>query len=664
MAAGSIVIDLLMKTGSFETDTDRAGKALRKLKNDAVNIGKAIGAAFAAVGGATAALVKSSINAADAMAKAAAATGTTTEQLSALGFAAELSGVSQEELNTSLAKLARQAADAANGVGAASDVFKALGVSVKGTDGALKTTDQLLTEVADKFASYEDGAAKTALAQELFGRSGAKLIPLLNQGAAGLDELKREAEALGLVIGGDTAAQAEAFNDSLTRINAVRRGLVNGIARELLPTLNNLSAQLLDSAKSSGLLDAAARSAATGVRILLSGGALLLGVFKTIGEGIGGLAASLVALFSGRFQDAFNIAKDTVIDFGGNLRSTASAVASVWDTTASEIESKAPALGGKIAAPIVAARAVAERAGKAVADAATKAYEAVERQIAAISREISVFGQDQTAVQLFDLQAAGADPEQIARAKELLATLQQLREERSESERITAQQVAVERELAQIYDATRTPLERLNAELARLAELRNVAGADLDALARAEFDAWDRYTTKIEDATKELDKFAQNAAASLQSFLGDQLAQAFEGNFKDIGRGFTRLIQRMAAEWLAASFVRGLAAGFAAPSGGFLSAFAGAFRGGKAGGGDVMANQSYIVGERGPEMFVPRTAGTIIPNSQMGQSGPVYSPTINVNGDVSQQTIDAMRTEIARDRARWMRQMQYRGTMA
>ncbi|MDV7396821.1 hypothetical protein RZS08_35815, partial [Arthrospira platensis SPKY1] len=121
-----------------------------------------------------------------------------------------------------------------------------------------------------------------AIAQELFGRSGAKLIPLLNSGADGLEALRQEAEELGLVIGGDAARAAEQFNDSLTRIDAVRRGLFNGIAQQLLPTLNALTDTLLESARSSGALDQAARAAATGIRLLLSGGALLVGVFTTV----------------------------------------------------------------------------------------------------------------------------------------------------------------------------------------------------------------------------------------------------------------------------------------------------------------------------------------------------------------------------------------------
>jgi len=622
MAAGSIVVDLLMRTGSFETDTKRAEKRLQQMKKEALAVGKAIGAAFATVTVATAALVKSAINSADQMRKLAQASGTTTEALSALTFAAQLNGVSQDELGQSLQRLSRTAAEAAKGGNRAAQAFDAIGVSVKNTDGTLKTSDKLLSDVAEKFAQYADGAEKTALAQELFGRSGAKLIPLLNQGAAGLGELKKEAAALGLVIDDQTGAAAEQFNDTLTRLNAVGKGLANRIAADLLPTLNRMAAELFKGAKGSETLDRAARAASAGLRILLSGGALIVGVFQTIGQAIGGLAASLVALFSGRFRDAFNIASETVFDFGKNVRGTASTIGSIWDAEADKIAGQAKTLGGKIAAPLLAAQEQAQRAGKRIADAAARAYEDVQKQLQALAREIALFGADETTTKLFDLQIAGATPEQLASAKALLGTLRELKEERSAGEKAAERQAAIERELKQIYDDTRTPIEKLNIELARLNELRNVAGADLDALARAEFDAWERYQSTIEETGKKLDQFAENAAKSLQSYLGDQLSKAFEGNFKDIGKGFTQLINRMVAEAIAANLVRAMFGDNKSGDSGWfgvaLSAVGAAFGGAKAGGGDVMGGRGYLVGEQGPEYFVPRTAGTIVPNAAMG----------------------------------------------
>lgn len=424
MSAGSITISLLMATGSFETDTARAEKRLKQFKKEAVDAGKAIGAAFLGFAAASAALVKGAIDSFDATSKLAAAVGTTTESISALSFAAELSGVSQAELGSSLTKLAKSAADAAAGAQTQAAAFDALGIAVKGVDGQLKNTDVLLAEIADKFARYEDGAAKTALAQQVFGESGARLIPLLNAGAAGIEALKDEAESLGLVFGGDTGPQAELFNDNITRLNAGVKGLFNRVAIELLPTLSNLSTNLLQSAKSSGLLDQAARVAATGIKILLSGVIFIGGALKTLGEAIGGVGAALVALFSGRFAEAFEIGKNVTADFVGNITGTFSAIGSLWDESATTVQAKAGSNSEKLAAPIIQAAGKVQKAGRAIKDETQKLFEDIERQIAGINRELQTFGQSDTQIKLFDLAAGGATPEQLDRAAGLLREIE------------------------------------------------------------------------------------------------------------------------------------------------------------------------------------------------------------------------------------------------
>lgn len=240
MAAGSIVIDLLLRSGAFETDTKRAEKRLAELKKEAQAAGKAIGAAFAGVAVAAAYMVKASIDSMDEMLKLSQTVGVSVEALSALKYAADLSGVSQEQLGSALTKLTKNMSDTAQGTGEAMKGFEALGISVKNSDGTLKSSDKVLTEIAGKFAGFKDGAEKTALAVNLFGKAGAELIPLLNSGAQGLDEFKKEAERLGIVIGTDAAKAAEVFNDNLSRLKARVEGVSIAIASGFITSLNSL----------------------------------------------------------------------------------------------------------------------------------------------------------------------------------------------------------------------------------------------------------------------------------------------------------------------------------------------------------------------------------------------------------------------------------------
>jgi hypothetical protein len=87
----------------------------------------------------------------------------------------------------------------------------------------------------------EDGATKTALAIQIFGKSGAEMIPLLNGGADGMKRLAEESDRTGNTISTKTAAAAEKFNDTLTRIGEIMQGVVNKVMEAALPALQSLA---------------------------------------------------------------------------------------------------------------------------------------------------------------------------------------------------------------------------------------------------------------------------------------------------------------------------------------------------------------------------------------------------------------------------------------
>ena len=104
-----------------------------------------------------------------------------------------MSDVSLEALQKGIKSLSQNILEANTGVGDGAQVFEALGISVKNADGTLKSTEQVLLEVADIFATLEDGTVKTTLAVKLFGKAGQDMIPLLNQGKAGIEQLGSKA---------------------------------------------------------------------------------------------------------------------------------------------------------------------------------------------------------------------------------------------------------------------------------------------------------------------------------------------------------------------------------------------------------------------------------------------------------------------------------------
>ena len=121
-------------------------------------------------------------------------------------------GQKTEGLEASLSRFSRALGEAQAGIGEGGKTFENLGVSIANADGTLRTSEEVLRDVADAFADIQSPAERARVAAKLFEEGGRALIPLLSQGSRGMDELAREAEKLGLVFGGDTIRKAQELN--------------------------------------------------------------------------------------------------------------------------------------------------------------------------------------------------------------------------------------------------------------------------------------------------------------------------------------------------------------------------------------------------------------------------------------------------------------------
>lgn len=193
-----------------------------------------------AVGGVLFAIAKSTANYGDELAKASQRIGISVEALAGLQHAAKLADVSNQDLATGLGILSRRVVDAAGGSREALQAFQQLNVQFTDQGGNVKTTEQLLLALSDRFAKMPDGIQKTALAMDLFGRGGRQMIPLLNEGAAGIQAMQAEAKKLGLVLTTEQAKASEQFNDDLTRLQGAMKGLTLQLGTALLPAFTDL----------------------------------------------------------------------------------------------------------------------------------------------------------------------------------------------------------------------------------------------------------------------------------------------------------------------------------------------------------------------------------------------------------------------------------------
>jgi hypothetical protein len=188
-------------------------------------------APVATVGG-LAALVGRTIEAGDKFNDLSQRTGVSVESLARFNKAATTSGTDIDSVGKALGKLSKGMYEAAEtGKGPTSNALRALGISAADATGKLKSADQVTLEIANRFKTMPDGVEKTALAMQLFGKAGAKMIPMLNEGGAAI-------ESLSVKMTGAFAEKADEYNDKLAMLGGKVGALATGITVALLPALD------------------------------------------------------------------------------------------------------------------------------------------------------------------------------------------------------------------------------------------------------------------------------------------------------------------------------------------------------------------------------------------------------------------------------------------
>jgi hypothetical protein len=587
--AGSRIRDLVVRIIGDDAKlleaSGRSQDAIKRIGARAAQVGTALAAAGVAGVSAFGALVARSIETADNARKTAQAIGITTETLTGLRHAADLSGVSNEELEQGLAKLARASSDAAAGLATQKAAFDSLGVAVTDSEGKLRPQRELLGDMAERFATMEDGTRKTALAQEVFGRAGTKLIPMLNQGRAGLAAMTDEAARLGLVIDDDTAAAAEEFGDNLTRLKGVFTGAINLVAQRVLPILLDLSNRFVDASGKVGGFDGAINAVETGLRGLLTVGAVVKRWLVGLGKEIGGILATISLVLEGRFKEAWRAAKDTIVDVVGEISGAGEDVANIWFAVGKNVESRAPAIGAQLAAPAVEAR-------RQIKDATAKAAEDVATFVGKLEEERATTGQTGEAVTRYQLAKLGASEATIEHALALERDIALLKANAEATDELTKKGAA------------------LTAEFATATEKYAARQTELNALFEAGAISGETYVRAIVHARGELDATAtasETFGAAIASSM-EQAALSGKLSFKAFASAVIADLKRILVQAVITRAVAFFLPGLGTVAAGVTGAIPARQHGGPVQGGHV-----YLVGERGPELFVPQASGAIVP---------------------------------------------------
>ena len=237
---GTLSLAVVAKTAGFSKGMHKAGftvdgfvRKARSMRRIVMGVGGAL--AMLAGGAGMTMLLRSSMQNIDATAKLADRLDMSTEALTGFQYAAEISGVSQEQLATGLQYLARNIGDAVQGVGEGRRAFKALGLDVAQL-AAMKPEEQFLA-IADAMGRLPTAAKRSSAAMQIFGRGGAPMLNLLREGRTGIERLMKANVLLGTSFSRIDASKVEAANDAMTNLKMSITGAANRLAIQLAPTI-------------------------------------------------------------------------------------------------------------------------------------------------------------------------------------------------------------------------------------------------------------------------------------------------------------------------------------------------------------------------------------------------------------------------------------------
>lgn len=700
---GTLTLDLVARIGGFteglskaERDLDKRSRAMEKRAAEMgakfKAAGAAIGVALAAGAAAAGVAIKAAIDSADRLDELSARLGISTEKLSGWGYAAQLSGVSMDELAGALPRLSKAIAQAGDEGSKAGKLFKALGIDVK---GGFASAEEILPQLADRFRNLNNQTLETALAMEVFGKSGASLMEFLNRGSEGIAELEARAASLGLVISQETAAAAAEFNDRLGDLQGVGQGLATSISAQLLPALTDTLDRFINLVREG---DLAANMASVLSGALSAGAGILEGYNNAVARtsiAIGVLAGSLEGL------------REAGANFGilglvneGSVKEGFKKILGAYENGQRELDAliasqnrpkpTGPALPG-IGAPLAGGSSEAEKrlaryfagsgaAGKPraakggksdeerEADALARAYDSMNAQL---SRQIALFGETGEAAsvryEIENGQLAKLEPLKQAELLRQAERLDQMRDEADVQRELDAVNKRREESAAQMLEDLNSEIKTLGMSRDQLEIYNNLKWAGVDAesaLGRSIVDTTQRLQEQREVVEAQIilmDEFRGGLSNAITDFVTG--AASMKDALADFADDFARRMTQLIAErWMEKLFgqMGGKGGG---SSGDWVGSLMGLFFGGqRASGGYVGPGKLYEVNERGPELLSVRGrdylmmgagGGMVTPNHRIG-GGMSLSQTFVVQGTPDRRTREQLSRETGRQAARAM----------
>lgn len=641
MALATLTVDLVAQLAQLQAGMDKAGRLAEKnaaqieaAYGKAAKVGQVLGAALGgaiSVAGITA-FVRATVDGIDKLNDLSDATGATIENLSALEDIGARTGTSIDTIGDAVLKLNKELA-AADPKSQTAEQLRLIGLNAE----QLKKLDpaEAFRQVAVALSGFADEGTRARVVQDLFGKSTKEVAAFLKDVA--------EAGTLNAKVTTEQAKAAEAFNQQIFVLQKNLQDAGRGIAMEFVPALN----QVIDLLNGKGAAGELNGKLATGLQAISVLGANVAFVFKGVGTEIGGLLAQLSALARLDFSGAGAI--------GDAMKEDAKAAREQFD----KLERRLMQIGtvpladysneGRATAKPTIRVAPGKQSG---GSSSQRAFDPAGLSDSALAALKAIQGTDVAKIQeinaaldeLFAMRASG-----LGGDAGIDAAIEKLRGE-LEALSPAAKQAAEEK-------------KRLDAILAQTPQgvLADVL-TDIELINKAfnngtqETEKWaaairvtvGKLPKEVEKPLEQISEFSREASRNIQDSLGDTLLATMKGNSEEIEDIWKNMLMRMVAQAAAAQLSETL---FGKGYGSSTSQLGGFFGwlissgNTRANGGPVSAGMPYLVGERGPEVIVPKSAGTVIPNGAL--AGQQLVSNIYVQGDFganAQKAVDVSLT--------------------
>lgn len=571
--------------------------------------------------------------------------GITTETLQTLNFAGSQFGVSQDEIAVGVQRLSKAIGDAAEGSKTAIDGFERLGVKILDVNGKVRSTDAIFREVIQAISEIEDPAVRAATGADLMGRGFQKLLPIVNEGAAGFEEMRRQAEEMGIILDEQLIANADEASDKLATMSQIISANLTQALVTLAPLLTSAAEGIASLVKSFN--EMVIKEDTVGQLRVLNN------EIKRYEEELSDINEGNLA---GTVQEAFGRDADWVLEQLSNaIKKRNELVQSMFSDPsrgAGVVETTEEGTGVRNPPPKITTTTVKSEAEKA-AERLQDEIDNIRTKIAALNAEESnnTFGKllaeslgrlnltmDESNPKLAELrgeiETLAAAEDEAAIAQEALTAVQQADAE-AVREYEEQQKAATE-----ALDGARTALEVYNDTLAEYGVLLDKGFINQEQFNRLAKQAGEDFVAADENAQRLIQSAGQLGEGFVRAFgrIGTSINSTKEllaelvGVLADVlanlaGGGIETLIGNALQIGVQSATMPGGGLQPGGPQTPWLQP--------RARGGRVIPGMGYFVGERGPEPFIPDVPGTILPNSMAGALG---GGGVTINQNIVLQT--------------------------